>query len=84
MSMSKRMTWAVNDVTCGTSADCGQRIEPMLGKPHIESSVSRRVAHAHDVEEPAREVNRVDRREVDGDVAAGDRPGDALLVDLDA
>lgn len=30
MSMSKRMTWAVKDVTCGTSADCGHRIEPML------------------------------------------------------
>ena len=85
MSMSKRMTWAVKVVTCGTSADCGQRIEPMLKRS--PASVSLSVAPAgqqRDRERNAREVDRVNRREVDGDVAAGDRPGNVLFVDLDA
>lgn len=82
MSRSKRMICAEKVVTCGTSEDCGQSTEPILQDKSQMKSAGLVVVSESNVY--AREVYRVDGSEVEGYVRASDRPGDRLVVDLDA
>lgn len=54
------------------------RADPARQNEHV-SSLARKASCRSD----SREVDGVDRRQVDGDVAAGHRPRYALLVELD-